>query len=125
MARKQKETLLDSIIKEYNSTSVKELMIEDFKQSLLKPEKLNFIDNNPMEGEYRCFVSPDEDGIMYCDFRVWKQKSFPYEEPMYTFATVKAIPQLIYTGTNMKAGIIHCANICDVPYVIIYSVYEG
>lgn len=124
MKRKQ-ETILDSIISNYANKSVTALMIEDFKQSLLPTNKVNFIDETPAEGEYRNFTQPDKDGIMHCQLRVYKEKPHAYEETMYTLANVEAVPKIKYCFTEMHVGLIHCASIADTPYVIIYEVYGG
>lgn len=124
MKRKQ-ETFLDLVIKNYTNKNITELMIEDFKQSLIPIDKVNFIDKVPAEGEYRNFTNPDKNGTMYCQLRVYRQDPMPHQETMYTLATVKAIPEQHYCFTEMRVGLIHCASIAETPYVIIYEIYGG
>lgn len=123
MKRKQ-PTMLDSIIKNYGDKSIKELMIEDFKQSLLEPKRVVFVDDQLNNPQYLNFTGPNEDGIMNCDLYLDREYRTITNELLlsksYRVVSVMAIPDLLYYQTDMKVGVIHTAKIAETGYVITY-----
>jgi hypothetical protein len=125
--KKKAETMLETIVKRNNTANIIKTMIEDFKKCLIKPEKVDFTNDNLVDSIYQNFTQPDEFGVMYCDlktnFGVMSINGSGMFSSGNRIAKVTAVPEDLYYHSTFRNGLIHIATIAQTRYIITYQLY--